>query len=189
MALAFCTTVLILSKFGGLLLNFSPGVAGHTRPADSLRGISLSGSEYVFFKWVSSSSFGADREPDLGCWKSCANWYGSLKKRSLFFFLWLRLFLAVSALLSAECLALKRRHSSCSPLFSSSVAVFLLRAESFHFTLSSTFLRFRSDLMLFNPESIQTCLVDDILVRRSRVRLPLWPPAPRPTGWIGVSIM
>ena len=177
MALAFCTTALISSKFGGLLLNFSPRVAGQSRPADLLRGISLSGPECIFLKWVSSFSFCADREPDLGCWKSCrANWYGSLKKRSCFFFLWLRLFLAVSALLSAECLAFKSCHSSCSPLFSSSVSVFicffkffLLRVESFHFTPSSTFLRYCSGLMLFNPESIQTCLIDDIAEGRKFV--------------------
>ena len=35
---AFCTTALTSFKLGGLLLNFSPGAASHTRPADSLRG-------------------------------------------------------------------------------------------------------------------------------------------------------
>ena len=40
--------------------------------------------------------------------------------------------------------------------------VFLLLAESCDFTLSSAFLRFRSGLMLFTPERIQICLVDDV---------------------------
>ena len=67
LALAFCTTALISFKLGGLLLNSSPGAAGHTRPAGSLRGISLFGSEYVFLRWVSSCSCCTEREPDLGC--------------------------------------------------------------------------------------------------------------------------
>ena len=37
LALAFWTTALISFKLGGLLLNSSPGAAGHTRPAGSLR--------------------------------------------------------------------------------------------------------------------------------------------------------
>ena len=94
-ALALCTATLISSKLRGMLLNFSPGAAGHTIPADSLRGIFLSVSEYVSFMWVASCSFCAGR--------TCrAYWYGSLKKRSWFFFLWLHLFLALSALRSAD---------------------------------------------------------------------------------------
>ena len=50
LVLALCTTALVSTKFEELLLNFSPGAAGHNRPSDSLRGISLSRSEYVFFR-------------------------------------------------------------------------------------------------------------------------------------------
>ena len=45
LVLALCTTALISLKLSGLLLNSSPGAAGHTKPAGSLRVISLFRSE------------------------------------------------------------------------------------------------------------------------------------------------
>ena len=53
MALAFCTTALISSKFGGLYLNSSPRAADHTRPADSLR----------VFLYLDQSMFPLSRSP------------------------------------------------------------------------------------------------------------------------------
>ena len=40
--------------------------------------------------------------------------------------------------------------------------LFLLLLQSFHLTLPSTFLRFSCGLMLFSPEGVKTCLVDNV---------------------------
>ena len=124
MALVFCSTDLISSKFWGVDVEFFSRSSWPYQTCG--RGMSLCGSESVFFKCVSSSCLCADRELGLGCWKSSrANWYGSLKNRFWVFFLWICLILAVSTLLNAECFAYKPHQSSCSPLFSSSVTVFI----------------------------------------------------------------
>ena len=55
LALTCCTAALTSSNFagggggggGGVVVEFSRGAAGHTRPADSLRDISLSGLEFT----------------------------------------------------------------------------------------------------------------------------------------------